>query len=649
MATSSTFNTTNQYIKYRIETTINSQNLANNTSNVTVKVFVWRANTGYTTYGAGTCYCTINGTSYNQAITTSHKITSSGIYLFSKTLDIKHNDDGKKTLSTSAYIEHATFSSSSNSANFTLTTIPRTSSVTCNSFFIGDSTTININRASSGFTHTIKYTYGPLTGTIATKTTATSVGWTAPKEDFYSQIPNGTTGYGSITCETYSGNTLIGTATTNFNAYAKQNECVPSVSATIVDTNEDIKKLTGNSSILVKYLSKPKVTISASSKYSSTIKSRKALWGDGVTSTSTETTFSDGVTSNNVTISATDSRGYTTSVNYNLTSSNKWIEYVKLAFSRIKLSREESTLSTAKINVSGNYFNGSFGSVKNSFTLKYRYKPKESGSTYTAYKTVTPTVTNDTFDYSEVLANIDSKKEYIFDFVLEDEAMIVYSGEQLLESGEAVFRIGEDYTRTNGRLLDRFGVELRNGLSKYESGGTTDVNTTIEELVLSSKNTPTTDFWYVKTMFYGAKTATSNRTQVAYPYNKKLPTYSRYYVNGTGWSEWFASDISYFEVQDTSGVVHFGNGYLVQWGRVSITPTAANTITSATVTFPRSYDYVPKVSALPNVSVPNAMTSSIGGGSTTDASKKSMMIYMTRINTVATVFQWEAKGWKKVV
>lgn len=40
MATSSTFNTTNQYIKYRIETTINSQNLANNTSNVTVKVFV---------------------------------------------------------------------------------------------------------------------------------------------------------------------------------------------------------------------------------------------------------------------------------------------------------------------------------------------------------------------------------------------------------------------------------------------------------------------------------------------------------------------------------------------------------------------------------------------------------------------------------
>ena len=227
--------------------------------------------------------------------------------------------------------------------------------------------------------------------------------------------------------------------------------------------------------------------------------------------------------------------------------------------------------------------------------------------------------------------------------------MTVQSGEKKLESGQAIFRVGKDYVRINGKILDKAGTELMNGRSKYESGGATDVNTTIEELVLSTKNTPTTDFWYVKTMFYGEKTTTSNRTQVAYPYNKVLPTYSRYYVNGSGWSEWFASDIAYSNIADTNGVVHFANGYLVQWGRVSITPSAANTITSATITFPRSYDKVPKVSALPNVSVPNAITSSIGGGTTTDASKKSMMIYMTRINTVATVFQWEAKGYKKVV
>lgn len=620
MATSSNFSTTNQYIKYRIEVTTNSQNLANNTSNVTVKVFFWRTNTGYTTAGAGTVYCAINGGNYTSAVTYAQKITSSGIYLFSKTLDIPHNADGTKTLNVAAYINHATFSSNSQSASFKLTTIPRTSSVTCNSFFIGDSTTININRASSSFTHTVKYVYGSLSGTIATKTASTSVGWTAPKNDFYGQIPNGTTGYGSITCETYSGNTLIGTATTNFNAYAKEAECKPTVSATIVDTNESTIALTGDSSKLIKYLSKPKVTTSAIPNFSSSIKSRKILWGDGATSTTTPTTFNDGVTNSNVTVSATDSRNYTTSVNYNLSTSGKWVEYVKLAFSKISLSREESTLSTANIVISGNYFNGSFGKVANDFTLKYRYKTKESGSTFTEYITVTPARTNDTFDYSEKLLNIDYKKEYIFEFVLEDKAMIVYSGEQILEKGEAIFRIGEDYTRTNGRILDRTGSEITNGLSVYKTGGVDiDPNTTLEELILTETNTPTGGFWYVRTMFYSTKTTEANRTQIAYPYSYsgdvKACTYMRTYVAGIGWSEW-----SLVGARCESGIV-------------SITPSAANTPTSVYVAFKQSYKKIPNV-------IVSAATGAIGtqvtGVSTNGISKTGVNIVLTRTNTTAT-------------
>lgn len=597
MATSSNFSTTNQYIKYRIETTINSQNLANNTSNVTVKVFCWRTNSGYETSGSGACYCNINGVDYSNSLSYSkHKITENGIYLFSKTLDIPHNADGTKTLNVSAYITHSQFSSDVNKANFKLTTIPRTSSVTCNSFFIGDSTTININRASSSFTHTIKYVYGPLTGTIATKTTATSIGWTAPKEDFYSQIPNGTTGYGSIICETYSGNTLIGTATTNFNAYAKENESKPTVSATIVDTNADTVALTGDSTKLIKYLSKPKVTVTATSKYSSSIKSRKILWGDGKSSTNAEATFSDGVTSSNVVVSATDSRAYTTAVNYDLSASSKWVEYVKLAFSRITLSRQESTLSTANIKVSGNYFNGSFGKVANDFTLKYRYKVNEAGSTFTNYITVDPPRTNDTFDYSATLSNIDYKKEYIFEFVLEDEAMIVYSGAQILESGEAVFRVGEDYTRTNGRIIDKNGTELLNGLSKYRTGGKDiDPNTTLEELVLTETNVPSGGFWYVKTMFYSTKTATSNRTQVAYPYGNsaiKSGIYTRVYTNGSGWSEWKGIGLAN-ALGESVGNASVGE-VSVEWGKVTVTPVA-NTPTNQVVYFNKTYQQPPLV------------------------------------------------------
>ena len=327
---------------------------------------------------------------------------------------------------------------------------------------------------------------------------------------------------------------------------------------------------------LIKYLSKPKVTITATPKLSSTIKSKKILWGDGTTSTDTAT-FSDGVTDSYVAVSATDSRNYTTPVGYDLSS--KWVEYIKLAFSRITLSRTESTLSTANIKVSGNYFNGSFGKVSNpeSFTLKYRYKANEVGSSFTDYKILTindVARTNDTFDYTETLQDIDYKKEYIFEFVLEDAAMIVTSGEQKLEKGQAIFRIGEDYTRTNGRILDQNGTEVTNGLSVYRTGGVEiDPDVTLEDLVLTETNTPG-GFYYIRTMFYSTKTTTSNRTQVAYPYaysaTIKACTYMRTYVAGIGWSNW-----SLISARCETG-----------W--VTITPSAANTPTAVYVAFKNS-------------------------------------------------------------
>jgi predicted RNase H-related nuclease YkuK (DUF458 family) len=51
MATSSAMSTTNDKIQYKVTITQNSQSVANNTSNVTVSVRVYRTNTGYTTYG----------------------------------------------------------------------------------------------------------------------------------------------------------------------------------------------------------------------------------------------------------------------------------------------------------------------------------------------------------------------------------------------------------------------------------------------------------------------------------------------------------------------------------------------------------------------------------------------------------------------
>lgn len=126
MATSGDFSTSNQYIKYRIIATENSYSIPNNTSSVTVQVQVWRTNSGYTTYGSGTCYCTINGTQYSQSITSNQKFThNSNTQVFNTTVTIPHNADGSKTIYISSYISHDRFSSNSQGFNVTLTKIPR--------------------------------------------------------------------------------------------------------------------------------------------------------------------------------------------------------------------------------------------------------------------------------------------------------------------------------------------------------------------------------------------------------------------------------------------------------------------------------------------------------------------------------------------
>ena len=83
MATSPTYDTSNTYVKYNITVNVNSQNISNNTSNITVTVRFWRTNTGYETYGTGSCYCWIETVgAQTQAVTSSQRITNSGsIYM----------------------------------------------------------------------------------------------------------------------------------------------------------------------------------------------------------------------------------------------------------------------------------------------------------------------------------------------------------------------------------------------------------------------------------------------------------------------------------------------------------------------------------------------------------------------------------------
>ena len=159
----------------------------------------------------------------------------------SGTTTITHDSDGSKNMSVAFSIDMVKDSwtpgaISVSGKSMALTAIPRSSTISCSTAYIGSNATITINRASSSFTHTVDYQFGSLSGNITTKTSNTSISFALP-EAFYAQIPNAQSGSGTITCKTYNGSTLIGTNTCTFWAKCDESECKPTLSRGAYDSN----------------------------------------------------------------------------------------------------------------------------------------------------------------------------------------------------------------------------------------------------------------------------------------------------------------------------------------------------------------------------------------------------------------------------
>ena len=246
-----------------IEIIQGTQNIAENYTTVTANCYCVRdsgyAYSGYTT----TATCVLDGTSKSENVK-GFDISASNpkILIMSVTKNVYHNADGTKTVSANFTwnSENSYVGTITGNASKVLTTIPRASSVTATDANIGSASTININRASSNFTHTLTYSFSGLSGTIATKTSSTSVGWTVPT-NFYQKIPNSSSGTVTITCDTYSGETKIGTKTTTMTISVPESSHPVIDSATAIDTNATTVALTGSNKRLVNYKSTVKLSV----------------------------------------------------------------------------------------------------------------------------------------------------------------------------------------------------------------------------------------------------------------------------------------------------------------------------------------------------------------------------------------------------
>lgn len=370
----------------RVVYTVNSQSAANNTSNVTVEAHLVSLKSSYNISASATKNgsLVINGTTYNFTFNaTISSLQDKKVY--TTTVTIPHNSDGTKSFSISCTLgidvrlSGTKYTKVSTSDTITLTTIPRTTPVsTSGTAKFGATITITHTRASTAFSITLRYACGSASGTIITKQATNSTSWTVPKS-LQSQIPKSTSIPITIYCDTYSGNTLIGTTSTSYTC-SIADDCNPSLTS-LVCKNPD----TGGSTYY-QGVSKLRVEVGYSQAYGSPI-TKFVMVVDGQSITNYGYIIGTGVLRNSgakdVKLTITDARGRT--------ATRTWTSAITVtAYSAPKINRftckrmgvdEDGNTVISNLGSKGYFsYSISWHSSSTNKVRKFYYKPNASSS-----------------------------------------------------------------------------------------------------------------------------------------------------------------------------------------------------------------------------------------------------------------------------
>lgn len=363
-------------VSSNISITQNSQNIANNKTNITVRVQVTTTGGSYNGYSKPGI-CTIDGTPYDF----SHNIPqNSTTTIFEKTLDVTHDSNGEKTVYASFSFQTGISAGTiTGSTSKKLTTIPRTSEVSLSkkNFNIGETITIYTNRKSASFTHTAVIKFN---GQTVRTQTGIDASYSCNTNELFAKIPNQNQANGTVELTTYSGGTRIGTSAVNFTGYVVNSDPVFN-NFDCEDTNTITKTLTGNNQKYIRKYSNLKVTITSANKMttknSATPKYYNIVVGNKIEkldySTSEISKTINNMDDNTVTVFAVDSRGN----QKDKTKSLDIVEYSETVLQSVKIERKEGVGETVLISLSGKYANINFGAKTNTVkSIQFRKKSK---------------------------------------------------------------------------------------------------------------------------------------------------------------------------------------------------------------------------------------------------------------------------------
>ena len=469
MATSSTFPTDNQYIKYRIVVTENSTSIPNNTSSVTVKVQAWRTNTGYTTYGNGTCYCKINGSSYSQSISSSQKIThNSYTTLFSKTVTISHNADGSKSIYCEAKITHDRFTSSYHGFTVALSNIPRQANITAVANFTDEGNPkITYSNPAGDVVESLDACIS-LTGSnpdvpyrpIDKNGTEYTFNLTSAER---TTLRNATPNSNTLTVYFYVRTTIAGeTYWSNMSATMTIVNANPTITgATYKDNNATTVAITLNDQVIIQNQSQLLFNFSSLTALKSATLTRIDVTINAVTKSMnlSETSRSNvslafgqlNTSSNiNASIKLTDSRGNATTISKTIT-----VQAWSAPTAIITLARKQNYYSETDLNVDADF--SSIGG-KNSITITYYYKLSSAsswttGGTMGDGDTVTMTLNNtQEWNVKVTIADLFATTSYVLSV---DKGIPIIFFDRLKRSvGINCFPSQEESIEASGLILD---------------------------------------------------------------------------------------------------------------------------------------------------------------------------------------------------
>lgn len=388
--------------------------------------------------GAGTddCALTIGSQTYKW---TGPDIYSSGagtVSLGSHKFTVPHNADGTWSGKIGAsYRLNINYGGTyigtiSGDQTITLPTIPRASTVSATDANIGSVSSIYINSKSSAFSHGLLVTFGSLSFYLdgngnPSSSYVTFMQRTVPfrlPDSFYAQIPNSATGKVTLTLWTHTDKDhYFDPETATFTATAAAALCAPTVSATCQDANEKTLALTGNADALVRYASTASGSLSVAARNSASMK-RITVAGREVPLNATSYSITN-VETNKVTVTATDSRGYSTTQ----TIEKTLIPYVQLTCNILRANRPVPSSNEAQIEIAGQYFAGNFGAADNTLTLKYQ---NPSGD----WVAVTPTIdtAKNTYTASITVPDLDYRQAFSIPVQAEDKLFTATNTAQIM-------------------------------------------------------------------------------------------------------------------------------------------------------------------------------------------------------------------------